>query len=99
MKPGSVIVDVAVDQGGCVETIRPTLWDDPTYEAHGVVHFGVTNMPGAVPRTSAQALSTALVPYILRLAAPGGMDDPAIRSGINVRAGEIVHPAVRQALA
>ncbi len=98
MKPGSVIVDVAVDQGGCVETIRPTLWDDPTYTQHDVVHFGVTNMPGAVPRTSAQALSTSLVPYILRLAGPGGLDDPAIRSGINVRSGDIVHPAVRAAL-
>jgi alanine dehydrogenase len=98
MKPGSVIVDVAVDQGGCVETIRPTLWDEPTYEAHGVVHFGVTNMPGAVPRTSSQALSTSLIPYILRLAAPGGLEDPAIRSGINVRSGDITHPAVKQAL-
>ena len=98
MKPGSVIVDVAVDQGGCVETIRPTLWDDPTYTLHDVVHFGVTNMPGAVPRTSAQALSTSLVPYILRLAAADGLNDPAIRSGINVQAGEIVHPAVREAL-
>lgn len=98
MKPGSVIVDVAVDQGGCVETIRPTLWDAPTYEVHGVVHFGVTNMPGAVPRTSAQALSTSLVPYLLRLAAPKGLEDPAIRSGINVRGGAVVHPAVREAL-
>lgn len=99
MRPGSVIVDVAVDQGGCVETIHPTLWDDPTYLAHDIIHFGVTNMPGAVPRTSAQALSTSLIPYVLRLAAPGGIDDPAIQKGINVRGGDIVHAAVREALA
>jgi alanine dehydrogenase len=98
MRPGSVIVDVAVDQGGCVETIRPTLWDDPTYRVHEVTHFGVTNMPGAVPRTSAQALSTSLIPYVLRLIGPGGIDDPAIAKGINIRHREIVHPAVREAL-
>lgn len=99
MRPGSVIVDVAVDQGGCVETIRPTTWAEPVYQEHGVVHFGVTNMPGAVPRTSAQALSTSVLPYALRLAAPGGLDDPVLARGINVRAGEIVHPAVRASLA
>ncbi len=99
MRPGSVIVDVAVDQGGCVETTRPTQWDAPTYRVHDVNHFAVTNMPGAVPRTSAQALSTSLVPYVLRLARPGGMNDPAIQAGINVRNGDIVHPAVRDALA
>ncbi len=98
MRPGSVIVDVAVDQGGCVETIRPTLWDDPTYQVHEVTHFGVTNMPGAVPRTSAQALSTALVPYVLRLATPDGLDDAALRAGVNVRGGELLHPAVRASL-
>ncbi len=98
MRPGSVIVDVAVDQGGCVETTRPTLWDDPTYRCHEVVHFAVTNMPGAVPRTSSQALSTSIVPYALRLASDGGLDDPAIAAGINVRAGRIVHPAVGKAL-
>ncbi|MCP5039928.1 MAG: alanine dehydrogenase [bacterium] len=98
MKPGSVIMDVSIDQGGCVETIRPTLWDDPTFVVHDVVHFGVTNMPGAVPRTSAQALSTALTPFVLRLASPNGLDDPAIRAGINVANGQIVHPAVRAAV-
>jgi len=98
MRPGSVIVDVSVDQGGCVATTRPTLWDDPTYQAHGVNHFAVTNMPGAVPRSSSQVLSTALVPYLRRLAAPGGLDDAALASGINVRAGEVVHPQVHAAL-
>ena len=98
MRPGSVIVDVAVDQGGCVETIRPTTWEDPTYLQHGVVHFGVTNMPGAVPRTSAQALSTSVLPYVLRLAAEGGLEDAPLARGINVRGGEFVHPAVRAAL-
>lgn len=99
MRPGSVIVDVSVDQGGCVATTRPTLWDDPTYVTHDVTHFAVTNMPGAVPRTASQALSTALIPYVLRLAAPGGIDDPALAAGVNVRDGRIVHPAVAESLA
>lgn len=98
MRPGSVIVDVSVDQGGCVATTHPTLWDEPTYVMHDVVHFAVTNMPGAVPRTSSQALSTALIPYLLRLAAPGGLDDPVLASGVNVRDGDIVHAGVRNAL-
>ena len=75
MRPGSVIVDVSIDQGGCVETSRPTTWADPTYVLHDVVHFGVTNMPGAVPRTSSQALSTSVLPYALRLAAPDGLEE------------------------
>ena len=98
MKPGSVIIDVSVDQGGCIETIRPTDYDHPTYVQDGVVHFGVTNMPGAVARTASQALSTALTPYVLRLAAEGGLKDPAISQGVNVTAGKIVHPAVAAAL-
>ena len=98
MRPGSVIVDVSIDQGGCVETSRPTTWADPTYVLHDVVHFGVTNMPGAVPRTSSQALSTSVLPYALRLAAPDGLEDPAIRAGINVQHGEVVHPGVRAAM-
>ena len=98
MRPGSVIVDVSVDQGGCVETTRPTLWDDPTYRVHDVIHFAVTNMPGAVPRTASQTLSTALVPYVLRLAEPQGLADPVLAGGINVHGGVIVHPAVRAAL-
>lgn len=99
MKPGSVIIDVSVDQGGCIETTRPTDYDHPTYIQDGVVHFGVTNMPGAVPRTASQALSTVLTPYVLRLATEGGLNDPAIAAGVNVSGGRIVHLAVAAALA
>ncbi|MCR4302074.1 MAG: alanine dehydrogenase [Sulfuricaulis sp.] len=98
MKPGSVIIDISVDQGGCIETIRPTDYDHPTYVQDGVVHFGVTNMPGAVPRTASQALSTVLTPYVLKLASDGGQKDPAIAKGINVASGKIVHPMVAAAL-
>jgi alanine dehydrogenase len=94
MQPGSVIADISVDQGGCVETTRPTTWDAPTYVEHGVVHFTVTNMPGAVPRTSSQALSAAIAPYAMRLAAGNWRDVPSLRKGINVDAGEVVHPAL-----
>ncbi len=96
MKPGSVIVDVSIDQGGCVETIRPTTYVDPTFVVDGVVHFGVTNMPGAVPRTSSQALSSALLPYVLRLADDPGLDDTALRGAVNVVDGDIVHPALKE---
>lgn len=95
MRPGSVIVDVSVDQGGCIETAHPTDYDNPTYVVDGVIHFAVTNMPGAVPRTASQALSASLLPYVLRLAAPGGLSDTAIARGINVRAGKLVYPALR----
>jgi alanine dehydrogenase len=95
MQTGSVIVDVSVDQGGCVETIRPTTYDNPTYVWEGVVHFGVTNMPGAVPRSSSQALSAALIPYVLRLAQPNWQDDRDLARGINVQQGKIVHPALK----
>ncbi len=98
MKAGSVIVDVSVDQGGCVETIRPTTYQDPTYVVEDVVHFGVTNMPGAVPRTSSQALSSALLPYALRLAADPDLHDPVLANAANTVDGKIVHPAVRDAL-
>lgn len=98
MKPGSVIIDISVDQGGCIETTRPTDYDHPTYIQDGVVHFGVTNMPGAVPRTASQALSTVLTPYVRRLAADGGLRDPVFVRGINVADGRIVHPAVAAAL-
>jgi alanine dehydrogenase len=98
MMPGSVIVDVAVDQGGCIATTRPTTHAEATFIAHGVVHYGVTNMPGAVPRTASQALSTSLVPYLLRLAGKRGLDDEVIKTGINVRDGNVVHPAVAAAL-
>ncbi len=94
MQPGSVIIDVAVDQGGCIATTRPTTWAEPTYLHEGVVHFGVTNMPGAVPRSASQALSAALIPYALKLAA--GEWNDALRAGVNVEAGEIVLPALRE---
>ncbi|MHB1587162.1 MAG: alanine dehydrogenase [Acidiferrobacteraceae bacterium] len=96
MRSGSVIVDVAVDQGGCIETTRPTDYTAPVYSVNGVLHFAVTNMPGAVPRTASQALSAVLLPYVLMLAARG--NDPAVESGVNVRDGRIVHPAVVAAL-
>jgi alanine dehydrogenase len=99
MRPGSVIVDISVDQGGCIETIRPTDYTNPTYVEEGVIHFGVTNMPGAVPRTASQALSGVIAPYVARLARPGWEQDPALHAGINVRAGRLVHPAVAASLA
>ncbi len=96
MAAGSVIVDVAVDQGGCIETTRPTSYAEPTFTWEDVIHFGVTNMPGAVPRSASQALSAALIPYALRLAGGNWEDDPALVGGINVRAGAIVHPALQE---
>ncbi len=96
MRPGSVIVDIAVDQGGCIETTRPTDYTNPTYTVDGVLHFAVTNMPGAVPRTASQALSAALLPYVLKLAEQ--VEDAGLRAGINVSGGRIVHPVVAAAL-
>jgi len=95
MKKGSVIVDISVDQGGCIETIRPTNYQDPTFEWEGVIHFGVTNMPGAVPRTASQALSASLLRYVLMLARPDGLQQPELAAGINVQQGKIVHPALQ----
>lgn len=95
MMPGSVIADVSVDQGGCIETTRPTSWDDPTYVEEGVVHFAVTNMPGAVPRSASQALSASVLPYALKLAAGGCRATPALERGVNLENGEVVHPALR----
>jgi alanine dehydrogenase len=101
MKPGSVIVDVAVDQGGCVETIRPTTHENPTYLVDGVLHYAVTNMPGAVPRTSTLALTNATLPYALKLARGGWRDacraDAALRRGLNAVRGAIVYPGVAEA--
>ncbi|OGT20970.1 MAG: alanine dehydrogenase [Gammaproteobacteria bacterium RBG_16_57_12] len=94
MRQGSVIVDISVDQGGCIETTRPTTYADPTYVWEGVVHFAVTNMPGAVPRTASQALSAALLPYVLQLAEPGWEAQTALQKGINIQRGEVVHPAL-----
>lgn len=94
MQAGSVIVDISVDQGGCVETTRPTTYDDPTYRWEDVIHFTVTNMPGAVPRTASQALSAAIAPYAARLANGDWRDDERLVKGINVADGKIVHPAL-----
>jgi len=95
MQPGSVIIDISVDQGGCIETTRPTDYNQPTFIWEGVVHFGVTNMPGAVPRSASQALSAALVPYILRLAEADWTRHPELKAGINVQAGKVVHPGLQ----
>jgi len=101
MKEGTVIVDVAVDQGGCVETIKATTHDKPTYVIDGVVHYGVANMPGAVPRTSTFALVNQTAPYALRLAAKGIdalKDDPGLALGLNTYEGKLTCPAVGEAL-
>lgn len=95
MKKGSVIIDISVDQGGCIETTKPTSYENPTFEWEGVVHFGVTNIPGAVPRTASQALSASLLPYVLRLANPEWENDAELVTGINVKQGKIVHPALQ----
>jgi alanine dehydrogenase len=101
MKPGSVIVDVAVDQGGCFETIKPTTHERPTYVLDGIVHYAVTNMPGAVPRTSTLALTNATFPYARRLAAHGWKqacrDDHALLLGLNVVEGSVVYAGVAEA--
>jgi alanine dehydrogenase len=103
MRPGSVIVDVAVDQGGCVETARPTTHSDPVYVEEGVLHYCVANMPGAVPVTSTQALCNATLPYVLFIASEGVEAALAERAdlsaGLNIRDGEVVNPAVAEALA
>jgi alanine dehydrogenase len=101
MKPGSVIVDVAVDQGGCVETTRPTTHSDPIYFVDDVLHYGVANMPGAVPRTSTHGLSNVTLPYVLKFANKGFVEavrtDPALAMGVNIYRGQITYPAVAEA--
>lgn len=97
MKPGSVIVDVAIDQGGCIETIHATSHTDPTYLVSDVLHYGVPNMPGSVPRTATQSLNHSTLPYVLKLAELGAgaiEEDAAIAAGVNVRDHQLVHPAV-----
>ncbi len=102
MKPGSVVVDVAIDQGGCFETSRPTTHDEPTFVLDDVVHYCVTNMPGAVPRTSARALNNATLPFVLAIADKGWrqalQDDPHLRAGLNVHSGRVTHAAVAESL-
>lgn len=101
MRPGSVIVDVAIDQGGCVETAKPTTHSDPTYVLHDVVHYAVTNMPGAVPHTSTYALNNATLPFTLALADKGPVqamkDDPHLLAGLNVHQGKVTYKAVAEA--
>ncbi len=98
MRSGSVIVDVAVDQGGCIETLRTTSHTHPTYTEEGVVHFGVPNMPGAVPWTATQGLNNSTMPYVLKLA-NHGLDalekDAHLAKGLNIHKGKIIHPAVQ----
>jgi alanine dehydrogenase len=102
MKKGSVIVDVAIDQGGCFETSRPTTHADPTYVVDGVIHYCVANMPGGVPRTSTFALNNATLPFVLALADKGYRaalaDDPHLRDGLNVAFGKVTCRPVADAL-
>ena len=101
MKPGSVIVDVAVDQGGCIETTKPTTHENPTYVVDGIIHYAVANMPGGVPRTSTLALTNATFSYAKRLAKLGWKDacrkDPSLALGLNVVEGKVVYPGVAEA--
>ncbi len=100
MKRHAVLVDVAIDQGGCFETSKPTTHGDPTYEVDGIIHYCVTNMPGAVPITSTYALTNATLPYVLALADHGVAEaarrDPGLKLGINVADGQVTHPAVAE---
>ena len=100
MKPGAVLVDVAIDQGGCFETSRPTTHRDPTFEVDGITHYCVANMPGAVPITSTYALTNATLPYAIALADLGVDEairrDPGLRPGVNVAGGKVTHPAVAE---
>ena len=102
MKPGSVIVDIAIDQGGCFETSRPTTHAAPTFVVDGIVHYCVANMPGAVPRTSTFALTNATLPYVRAIADLGWQaafkQDPGLAAGLNVHAGQITHTAVAKSL-
>jgi alanine dehydrogenase len=102
MKTGAVVVDIAIDQGGCFETSRPTTHADPTYVVDDVVHYCVTNMPGAVPRTSTYALNNATLPFVLALADKGWKralgDDAHLRNGLNVARGKVTHPEVAAAV-
>lgn len=101
MRPGSVIVDVAIDQGGCVETIKATTHENPTYVVDGVIHYGVANMPGGVPRTSTLALTNATLPYAMQLANKGWKAalgaSPALLKGLNMIDGKITYPGVAEA--
>jgi alanine dehydrogenase len=95
MMPGSVVVDISVDQGGCIETTQPTTYQNPVYSVDGVTHFCVTNMPGAVPRSATQALCAAMMPYLDRLVSGDWRKDPSLTEAVNLSAGELVHPVLR----
>jgi alanine dehydrogenase len=101
MKPGTVLVDVAVDQGGCIETCRPTTHENPTYVIDGILHYCVANMPGAVPYTSTVALTNATLPYVVQLANKGWRkavaESKEIERGLNIMQGKIVYKAVAEA--
>ena len=101
MRPGAVIVDVAIDQGGCIETMHPTTHENPTYVVDGIIHYAVANMPGGVPRTSTLALTNATLPYALQLANKGWrralQDNAALRKGLNVADGHVTYAAVAEA--
>jgi alanine dehydrogenase len=102
MKPGAVLVDIAIDQGGCIETSHETTHSEPTFERHGVVHYAVGNMPGAVPHTSTYALTNVTLPYVVELARLGVAEavgqDPPLALGVNTAMGHMVNPAVAEAL-
>jgi alanine dehydrogenase len=102
MKPGAVLVDVSIDQGGCFETSRPTTHSNPTYEVDGITHYCVTNMPGAVPITSTYALTNATMPYVLEIAHHGVYGavarTPGLQLGINVVVGQVTYPPVAEAV-
>ena len=102
MKQGSVMVDISIDQGGCFETSRPTTYSDPSYIADGVIHYCVTNMPGAVPRTSTQALENATLPYVMKIAGEGYkkalLNDLHLRNGLNIMLGKVTHRSVAHSL-
>ena len=101
MQPGAVVVDVAVDQGGSIETVHPTTHENPTYEVAGIVHYAVANMPGGVPRTSTLALTNATLPYALQLANKGWKralrENPALLKGLNVSDGKVTYAGVAEA--
>ena len=102
MKPGTVMVDISIDQGGCFESSKPTTHDDPIYDEGGIIHYCVTNMPGAVPLTATESLNKATLPYILELANKGIetalKENPHLANGLNIQNGEIIHESVREAL-
>ena len=102
MKPGAVMVDISIDQGGCFESSKPTTHDNPTYEKNGIIHYCVTNMPGAVPLTATQALNEATLPYILELANKGIdkalYENKHLENGLNIKDSEVVHEGVKEAL-